>query len=566
MGILAEVNAGRCAAAVEGARMEKGGWTIRFGTASRGGVLALAVTWVLGFAAIAVGARAASGEPTGGTGERKAQGNPPAGAVIPREKEGEKRGETRTTLQALDASGTLFRNVNVVRVDGSGVQAGRDVLVREGRIVSVLEAEKRFGKGQLPEGVVREIDGKGTLYLMPGLCDMHVHFPPMPGQTGDPSWRAATLLIANGVTTARGMIGHPAHIELRRRVMDGELVGPTMHMAGPPVTFQSVKTEAQATAMVDQIAKEGFDFVKSHRVVSATIYDAVRRAGASNGLPVCGHVDNEVGLARALRPLEGAEEVPPAQIEHLDAFFAAILKDWELASTFGQMPTPEVKDQFDEAKIDEAARLIAERKAWSGPTMALFRTIALAHEPLEKWTSRGELRYIMPQAREAWAKQREAMGKQGPFGDAEFSAWFIGTRAKMLRAVRDAGGRILAGSDSPQAFLVTGFALHDELEAMVDAGLTTTEVLAAATSAPAAYFEELPNKGSSAGVLPDFGRVEAGARADLLLLRANPLESIDATREIEAVMVRGKLLDRAALDAMLAEVERSVAPIDDAQK
>lgn len=447
-------------------------------------------------------------------------------------------------LPPLDAGATLFRDVHVVTMTEAGTLKSHSVLVREGRIERVAPSVELAA----PEGA-RVVEGGGAMWLIPGLCDLHIHFPPLTGEKGDASWRAATLLLANGVTTARGMIGHAQHIELRDRVLRGELLGPTLHVAGPPVVYQAAKTPEKAREMVAEQARAGFDFIKSHRVISTEVYDAVAQAAKEAGVPVTGHVDNEVGLAHALKTGQ--------QVEHLDAYFAAILTEPELAEKFGQMPLPDFREKFDAAKIDEVAKQIAAAGVWSGATMALFRNIALAAEPAEKWDSRPELKYIMPQARKMWSQQRTGMGA-GLFADAEFAKWFIDTRAAMLRAIHGAGGRLLACSDSPQAYLVTGFALHDELQAMADAGLKPADVLAAATRNAAEYFAGLPNKGSGRGVEPDFGVIAAGKRADLVVLRKDPTAEIGATREIEGVMLRGRMLDREELDGMLGEVEGSV--------
>ncbi len=446
-------------------------------------------------------------------------------------------------LPPLDAAPTLFRNVHVITADGGPMLRDHSVLTRDGRIDRIAPATEI----DPPPGAA-VVEGAGRV-LVPGLCDLHVHLPPLPGDDGDGAWRAVTLLLANGVTTARGMIGHETHLELRSRVARGTLLGPTIHVAGPPVTAQSAPTPEAAAAMVEHQAANGFDFIKSHRVISPAIFDAARHAAAGAGIPVTGHVDNEVGLAHALGS--------GLQIEHLDGYFAALLTDPAAAPTFGQIPPKHLMDKFDTMRIGAVAGDVAGAGAWSGPTMALFRTIALSAEPAATWTERPELKYIVPQARAAWAKQRQ--GLAAAFSDAEYSRWFIETRTAMLRALRDRGGRILACSDSPQMFMVAGFALHDELRAMVDAGLTPRQALDAATANAAAYFAQLPNKGSALGIAPDFGAVAPGRRADLLLLRADPTENIDATRAIDAVMIRGKLLDRAALDEMLARVEASAS-------
>jgi imidazolonepropionase-like amidohydrolase len=101
---------------------------------------------------------------------------------------------------------------------------------------------------------------------------------------------------------------------------------------------------------------------------------------------------------------------------------------------------------------------------------------------------------------------------------------------------------ILAGSDSGNPYVYPGYALHEELALLVSAGLTPLEALEAATLSPARYFN----------LEPTHGTIAPGKVADLVLLAADPLQSIDNTRRIVAVMHDGEWLDRGELDRMLA--------------
>jgi imidazolonepropionase-like amidohydrolase len=446
-------------------------------------------------------------------------------------------------LKPLDASATLIRGVTVLTMSERGRLDDHSVLIEEG----VIRAVAPMGEIEPPANA-RVIEGAGRV-LVPGFTDLHVHFPPFVGSEGDASWRMVSLLLANGVTTARGMQGHATHIELRRRLLEGELLGPTIHVAGPAITAQSASTPEAARRLVDEHADAGFDFIKSHRVINPEVYDAVIAAGKERKIPVAGHVDNEVGLERALQTGQ--------QIEHLDAFFAAIVKDKELATQFGQVVPAALRDAFDLGAIPATAKAIADAKVTSGPTMALFRVLARAHEPAAEWAAREELKYVTSGARQQWLAMRQGLAQPALFGDPAHAKWFVDARDAMLRAIVDAGGRVLVSSDAPQVFLVAGFATHDEMKAMTQAGLSAERVLAAATRDAAAYFAEMPNRGSAAGVEPDFGVIAAGKRADLVLLREDPTKSIDATRSIDAVIVRGRVLDRADLDVLLEKVEKS---------
>ena len=122
----------------------------------------------------------------------------------------------------------------------------------------------------------------------------------------------------------------------------------------------------------------------------------------------------------------------------------------------------------------------------------------------------------------------------------------IEIRRALIMELKKAGAGLLLGSDSPQIFNVPGFALHRELEYLVNAGLTPFEALQTGTSNAAAFFAAEGR----------YGVIRIGAEADLIVLDANPLEDIRNSKRIHGVMVNGTWLSRGTLDRMLARWER----------
>jgi imidazolonepropionase-like amidohydrolase len=125
---------------------------------------------------------------------------------------------------------------------------------------------------------------------------------------------------------------------------------------------------------------------------------------------------------------------------------------------------------------------------------------------------------------------------------------YVQIRNRLVKAIADSGGRILAGSDTPEWFHVYGFGLHRELAALVEAGLTPYQALTAATRAPAEFF----------GAASEWGTIAPGKRADLVLLSANPLEDIRNTTRIEGVSIGGRWLERPELDTLIESAMRRV--------
>ena len=153
-----------------------------------------------------------------------------------------------------------------------------------------------------------------------------------------------------------------------------------------------------------------------------------------------------------------------------------------------------------------------------------------------------EMKYIPANLRGMFLKQKE--GTAGIPAPAAERARYVELRRQMTKALSDAGAGLLVGPDTPQLFLVPGFATHREIASLVGAGLTPFEALRAATSSPAAYF----------GRASEMGTVEKGKRADLLLLEANPLQDAANARKISGVMANGRWIPRAELDRMLEQI------------
>ena len=426
-----------------------------------------------------------------------------------------------------------FVNVNVIPFDRERVLAGQTVIVRDGRIAEIGPADKT----KVPAGAT-QIDGRGK-YLMPGLADMHVHLYAGAGQPDDLTSQQLQMFLANGVTTIRNMIGKPEHLALRDRVAKGELLGPSIYTAGPPLLGNNVPNPEAAERVVTEQKKAGYDLLKVHEGLSPETYAAIAATAKRVGIPFAGHVTASVGLKRALDAQQNS-------IEHLDGYLQAMVADDSpVKPTPSQVVLGPVLEHVDESKLSALA--VATRKAsvWNDPTLTLFKLVVSDAKPEDylKWP---EMQYIPAKMREGFAKQKQStMGNPAPAGERQR---YIQLRNKVLVGLHAAGAKLLIGPDSPQFFLVPGFATHRELESFVEAGLTPYQAIEAATRNPAEYFAETMKTPR------DFGTVEAGLRADLLLLDANPLQSVSNLTKRAGVMVRGRWLPESELRKMLENI------------
>lgn len=438
------------------------------------------------------------------------------------------------------ASGTwAIVGANVIPMTSDTVLRNATVLVRDGRIVAVGPA----ASVQVPSGAGR-LMARGR-YLIPGLADMHTHLY-SDGAVHDSAGPAELgVMLANGITAARLMIGTPEHLVLRRQVESGEVAGPQLWVASPHFATEPsdnarvVTTPDEVRLAVREVKAAGFDFVKVTFGIVGPLYDALVEEAKAQGIRVVGHVEPEVGVRRAIAAGQ--------QIEHLDAYFEGALAD--------SAPMRESITQFrvyrpanwaslayiDDARLTALAVETARSGTWSVPTLEIFNrafSVPLSDAELHAlpdWQ-------MIPRAiRQPYVNSRNRYWAQPV--SRELRARFAEIRNSIVKRIADAGGagRLMAGSDSPDLLMAYGWAMHREIAHLVRAGLTPWQALAAGTRNPAEFL----------GASNEWGTIAPGRRADLVLLAANPLEDIANVGRIDAVSVGGRLFERPELEAMI---------------
>lgn len=417
----------------------------------------------------------------------------------------------------------VLTNVTVIDVTGAAQPASGMTVVIEG------ERIKEIGRSEsvrVPRGA-RVVNASGK-YLIPGLWDMHVHL----------SWTKATampVLVANGVTSVRDLGGKLSELDAwRAEIAAGVRTGPRILRAGPMLNgrsfnpLQMVPGNPDETRGVVRALKEvGVDFIKVHRRMVRESYFAAIDEAKKQGLALVGHIPMTVTP-------EEASDAGQVTIEHTETLFEGTFAE----RTKGRK-LPEAIRQF---RAEEAEKLFA-RFVKNGtvltPTLVAYRSIIETFDPT--LPPNPLKRYVALSYKEEERKRAQTISAEDL---AEVKETFAELK-EVVRLLHKAGVTLMTGSDIA-ATRVPGFTLHDELALLVEAGLTPLEALRAATLTPARVMKKTN----------DLGTIEAGKLADLVLLDANPLDDIGNTRRIRAVIVNGKLLDRAALDRLLAEAER----------
>ncbi len=425
----------------------------------------------------------------------------------------------------------IFTHVNVIPMNKEMIIPDQMVTIRDGRIISIKPTTK---KKISSDNKVIDCTGK---FLIPGLAEMHAHIPPV----GDiePMKTVLKLFLANGVTTIRGMLGHPLHIELRDKVKDGSIMGPRIYTSGPSFSGKSVASPEQAAAMVIQQKHLGYDFLKLHPGLSKEIFLAIVKTAREEEIPFAGHVSADVGVWLAISS-------GYATIDHMDGFIEAMVSGIEHMKPeeigpFGM----NIADHADTSVIPKLMNDLKQHKIWVVPTEALSQRWFSPLRTAEDLASEPEMVYIDRKTLAGWIQSKTNIEKD-PSYNRESAIAFVKLRQKLVYYMNAYGVNILLGSDAPQVFDVPGFSLHEELKYYTEAGLTPYEALKTGTYNVGRFLKR-----------DDIGIIRTGARADLILLDENPLLSIDNTKKISGVMAEGRWYSKEFLDDQLDQIKRS---------
>lgn len=383
------------------------------------------------------------------------------------------------------ASSTLaITDVNVLPLDREVVLPHQTVLISGNSILKIGPSTEV----EVPNEA-RVIPGTGR-FLVPGLADMHAHPKRSEGRgPGD--------YLREGITVLRVMAGHPSHLEFRELVRSGKAPGPIVFVAGQPLTssdhFRShrrvTSAEEGRIAVREQVA-EGYDFIKVYSLLSLEAFDGIMEEANRLGIPVVGHVSDQV-------PIEHAMNAGLASVEHLFGYF------WPLESASSTLQGKWAPRrlfhavEIDPERLPAIAAATAAAGVWNCPTL---------------WRKANYL--TSPLAKEAWeTPSLRALGESN--------------RRQLVKALHDAGAGLLAGTDDQPAIL------REELGLLVEAGLSPYDALRTATV----------NAGEFLG-LTGYGTIAVGKDANLLLLEANPLADIANTKGVVGVVVNGVWIPR----------------------
>jgi len=377
------------------------------------------------------------------------------------------------------------------------------------------------------------IDGTGK-WLMPGLIDMHVHNladgPYLSYPTKGPAVHFDTqnfmaLYIANGVTTAFELSARAEHIGQRNEILRGDVIGPRIALAA--LIDDEKSANMSATTPEDgrqtvRIAKgEGYEFIKVYSRLSEATFKAIIDEAQQQNMKVVGHIPNA---------FEGHTE---------DAF----IPHYGLVAHAEEFSNQ--TDTYTNEEAERFAKMSKKNGTWLIPNLSNLVCIAKQARSLDSVRNLESFKYVHPLMQSKWIVSNQYNKGSNPERIAMYDE-LVEFHKKIVKAFKKEGVPMVAGTDAGTSGIVWGFSLHDELQLLVDAGLTNEEALSAATHLAAEWLD----------IDDKIGSIETGKFADLVLLDKNPLENISHTRKIAGVFVNGQWVSQDQIDTMLSDIEQ----------
>ena len=452
------------------------------------------------------------------------------------------------TIGAAAQDLKVIRNVSVVSMKSAKVDKNRDVLIENGRIAAIGKSGKlKFdAKAQI-------VDGAGK-FLMPGLWDMHVH-----------AWDAGLffpLFLSNGITGVRDMGGVlEPYLDWRKKTLaEPDFLAPKSYFGGIILNgapsdsdfFADVRTPEIGREKVRELKRRGADFIKVYSLLPRPVYEAIADECGKQNITFAGHTPFAVSVSEASA---GGQK----SLEHLRGFALAASSDeanlraelLKLAAVVQQSEKYDFLtankaydyeanaplDSFDRRKFEKIAQILRKNNTYVSPTLTAMRGAAMRGK--SDYRTSEFLKYFPNYVKSIIIPTNAPTAAEIASDEKVFAL-----DLEMVKILHLAKVKILAGTDAPNPYVYPGFSLHEELEFYVRCGMSPFETLQTATV----------NAAEFTGKSKDLGTVEPGKIADLVLLEANPLESISNTRRIAAVFLDGRYLPQEKLAAMREKV------------
>lgn len=431
-----------------------------------------------------------------------------------------------TTIAFGQQTSFVIKNVNVITMTSPNkIISNTSVLIENNRIKDISDNISSKYK---------VINGHGK-WLIPGLIDMHTHLitdaylsERKPTQLPDISINTQDVMtpfIANGVTTIFELNSSLETFIQKKEIEKGYVIGPRIVTSylidGGEGNGRRANTPEEGRQFVRIAKSEGYDFIKIYSHLNKETYFAI---------------------------IDEAQKVKLKAVGHIPDAFQGKIKE-AFVSNFNLVAhAEEFSKHSDSFSIDDAKRfaeIAKQNNIWVSPTLTTMVWIANQFHTLDSIKLSPRLKYVHPLLQSKWLTANN-YNKDSTIEDAIYYDKMVNFHNTLVKAFKEAGVPILAGTDVGVSGVIAGFSLHDELVLLVKAGLTNEEALYSATKLSADFL----------GINEQVGTIEIGKVADFVLLDNNPLEDIRNTTKIAGVVVSGHWLDNSKLKKMMAELAK----------
>jgi imidazolonepropionase-like amidohydrolase len=453
---------------------------------------------------------------------------------------------------------------NISTIDPTdGLKDNQTIVIKHGKIHKIADtATLALSKEN------NIIDGTEK-YMIPGIWDAHVHFAYIEEMA--PSM--FDLFLTHGITSVRDTGGKVDFVkQWKDKALANPMDAPRVMMAGPlldgepnvydgsdaahPELSVGLDNIEAVTKEVNVLLSKNVDLLKAYEMLTPEQFVKINELAQANGLKLTGHIPLSMDAISAsnsgmnsiehMRNLEiscasNAEELWQQRKEML--LNKSNLSGGGLRSSIHTAQREIAIDNYDEAKATEVLKVLQENDTWQIPTQALNTIHTRKYYTRPDWHKSYEL--LPKELTKLWLEQSNTFSEKAiPKGKEKWNQW----NYMMVKKIHETGIPIMAGTDTPIAFLTPGLSLHEELAVLVeDVGLSTLDALRTATINPAKYFD-MEN---------ELGSIKENMWADLVILDSNPIENIQNTKRINSVIKQGKVFDRKSLDENLEKLRNN---------
>ena len=423
----------------------------------------------------------------------------------------------------LIKSKILIKNINLLPLNSEIVHKNKSIIVDNGKILKILDGDLDL---ETYNGYI--IDGKNS-FVLPGLSDMHMHF------TNCHPELILKLYLINGVTTIRSMAGNRNQLELREKVNSNLVAGPRIIVSSPIIDSggvnednrKSFDTPEEVDQAIITIKEQGYDLLKLYTFLKKDVFDAVMKKAQEFNLYVSGHIPYALGL-------EGVIKKGMNEIAHIEELLYEFLQGFDRKN-----PKP-LGLKIDYSRMPEVIKLLKESQLSICTSLSIDELIVQKITKPEIYLQKPETKYVPD-----WLLEEIAQGKdhhQIIFKDRRDIIDWYELYLAILKELKANDIPLILGTDAGAYGVIHGFSVHDELQILVDNGFSPYEAIRAAT------IDVAINIGEG----EQWGTLEEGKIADLIMVQNNPFESISNLKDIDGIMTRGIWYSREYLDVMKA--------------